>query len=851
MKDFKAQLFSIQETQNKLMEDYQVLINEYESHDLIRENQVLLREYEEYKRRLAELQTKYAQSEEENAKLRTSLAEQMMDEKLNLLKVSRNKLNAYFGAKSQSHMNRLTSLEYETKASVDRLFRLASSQLQEDKVHFIERLNQISTELNQSIVQHRERLAEEERKLLSETSERFDSMAEEDIDEETIQKRIKQNQFEMKIGLNWINKLGMLLIILGVGAAFRYSYSTWFNGYMKGSAFFLLGALLIVGGEWFFRKQKQTFALGLLGGGISVLYGSIFYSYFLLEIIGLTAGLALSVLVSVIAVFLSLRYRSRTICSLGLVGGYLPFFSYMGVYGLEGNAVYAAMIYLFLLNLFILFISFRQRWVIVNYISFLFNTPSMLALVSISDSPLYGMVYSIVTFGMYLGMTLSYPFKYQSKLSWWDFALLALNTAVSCGVLYDLFDEAGLDDYNGLLALIFCLVYIGLGRFVEKAMKQEKQTILLFYATSLTFAVLMIPFQFGVQWLSMGWLVEGILLIVYGSLNRFKALERTGWGIFLLCLGAFFLYDLALSKILMEYSTHHFDIKYSSVTAGTLLVIFYYSLRWKDKPATVFYSASEASLLSLFKYCALVNLWFYLLYESNHLYQLWVPRSFSHFEFYTGLLIASVTIGLAYTLTKVTVLYDRVVKVYCVILYGIGCLTSLLVTLTEPALSEPIADNSAVSYISLGLLIGYNLFVFFIGRDFLIAVIRRQFKSIELYPLLAGVYLLGILTAFLSVQFRLGDISLAFSLLYLLLSIAFIMYGFSKKYVYIRRLGLGLSLLSTGKLFLYDLSLLTTGSKIVAYFCFGLVLLGISFIYQKLSNRQGNPDVQIKADSKN
>ncbi|MFD2881483.1 hypothetical protein ACFTAO_45385 [Paenibacillus rhizoplanae] len=54
---------------------------------------------------------------------------------------------------------------------------------------------------------------------------------------------------------------------------------------------------------------------------MSVLYGSIFYSYFLLEIIGLWAGIGLSVLVTLSAVLLSLRYESRTICSMGLVGG--------------------------------------------------------------------------------------------------------------------------------------------------------------------------------------------------------------------------------------------------------------------------------------------------------------------------------------------------------------------------------------------------------------------------------------------------------------------------------------------------------------------------------------------------
>lgn len=847
MKEFKDRLFIIKDSQNKLMKEYQTLIDDYESHDLMNENQTLRQQYEEYKLRLFELQERYRQKEEENVKLRTSLAEQIFDEKLNIVKVSREKLETYFSEKTNAHSNRLQALEYGVKNDVNWLIQRASDQLKEEKEEIIAKLEQISTDLNQKMILHRQRLADEEKNLLLEVANQLDHLASEDIDEETIQRRMKQNQIEMKIGLNWINKLGMLLIIFGVGAAFKYSYSTWFNGYMKGSAFFLLGMLLLAGGEWFFRKQRQTFALGLLGGGISLLYGSIFYSYFLLQIIGIYAGLSLSVLVSIAAVLLSLRYHSRTICSLGLVGGYLPFYSYMGAFGLYGSAVYAAMGYLIVLNAFILIVSFRKRWVIVNYISFLLNTPSWITLVLLAQSEVISMLYTALVFAMYLGITLGYPFMYRHRLSKWDIALLALNTVASCGMMYYLFAEAGLNEFRGLLALSFCLVYAGLGRLVERVMKEERQTMVLFYATSISFAVLIIPFQFGIPWLSMGWLVEGVFLIIFGHKYGFKPLEKAGWGIFLLCLGTFYLLDLGMYD-LIGYKNHHFVVKYSSVVIGMVLVTMFYAIRQAKHGALLYGHPTEAKLITWFKYFTLANVWFYLLYETERLYKAAVPHSFSHYSFYEELLMAFVTMAFAYVLTKITVLYDRIVKYYCLFLYAVGCLICLFVTMNIPAMKGSYSENTAVEYIALLVLIGFNGFVFFISRDFLIAWIRRQYKSIELYPMIVGVYLLGVLTAFLNVQFQLGDVGFIFNLLYLLLAIAYIMYGFCNRYVYIRRLGLGLALFSTGKLFLYDLSFLSTGSKIIAYFCFGIVLLGISFMYQKVSTRLGEPPVQ--ADSK-
>ena len=58
-----------------------------------------------------------------------------------------------------------------------------------------------------------------------------------------------------------------------------------------------------------------------------------------------------------------------------------------------------------------------------------------------------------------------------------------------------------------------------------------------------------------------------------------------------------------------------------------------------------------------------------------------------------------------------------------------------------------------------------------------------------------------------------------------------------KRYTFIRRFGLALSILAVVKLFLIDLSFLTEGYKIISYFVFGMTLLAISFVYQYFSKR--------------
>jgi hypothetical protein len=832
MSELTDRMLRMKDSQAKLLKEYDTLIQELESHDYLKENEQLRRQIEAIGQQLEQLKKDHESKLEENQKLRFSLAEQIMDERMSILRQSKQKLDTYFKDASDRGSNRLQVWERQTAQEIDLMLHSSGVRLSEDKAVLQERIQMLSHDLQESVARHREKLEEEERRLQARIESGYERLAEEEVSEEVIQRRIKQNQVELKIGLNWMNKIGILLILFGVGAAFKYSYSTWFNSYMKGSAFFLLGALMLLGGEWLYRKRKETFALGLLGGGISVLYGSIFYSYFLLDIIDLTVGIGLSVAVTVLAVLLSLRYQSRTVCSIGLVGGYLPLFSYMGAFGLEGTAVYAAMGYLLLLNLFILIISLGKRWTVVHYISFLFNIPSMLALIFLSSSELISMGYSIVTFLMYLGITLGYAMKHHVRLHKLDMVLLALNTLVSCGVMYLLFAELGWDAYHGLLALVFCLVYVALGRFMERVMSEEKQTILLFYATSLTFAVLMIPFQFGAEWLSLGWLIEAVILMIYGHMGRLKSIEKAGWGIFALCIWVFLMWDVFWKLNLLREDSY-FVLKYSFVAAGLLLTALYYAIR---DPKAYIWKPYDHSLLAL-KYTAVGNVWIYLLYISMYLYSRFVPDDGYHYSFYGWMLAAFITVMTAYGIPKIKVWLDRVVRFYSYFLYVAGYLICLYVTLTIPALRPEGAQNTAFEYIALGLLIVFNLFILVSGRDLLIAIIQRQHKSMELYPMVMGVYLLGIITSFLMVQFQLGRIGLLFSLVYLALAIAYIIYGFRQRYVNIRRLGLGLTLISTGKLILYDLAFLSAGSKIFAYFCFGVVLLAVSFMYQKVSSR--------------
>ena len=658
------------------------------------------------------------------------------------------------------------------------------------------------------------------------------------VDKQQNKKETKPSSWEMKIGLHLLNKIGILMILFGVIAGFKYSYShwvsQWVNDYVKASFFFLLGGLFIVGGEWFYQEEKEVFALGLLGGGISILYTSVFYSCFLLEIINLVIAFSVMILISFTVIAASLRYDSKTVCSLGLFGGYLTFVTYAFNYQLIGSSLYGVMLYLLILTAAVLIISLRKRWTVLNYISFFTNLPALVFLTWQVNNELLGIIYVGITFIMYLVIILIYPLKYKISLNLLDLTLLGTNTVVNSLLLYTLVRSLGLNNSTGIIALVLAAFYWRLARFIQQRMPNEDTTVFLFYGVALLLMVVLVPLQFGVEWVSVGWLIEGLLLVVYGHRKEIKVLEVSGFLLLACALIIFIRFEIPL---ILFGESYYFAIKYFAFTVAQVILLLLYLVDLNEGEITA--DSDFSWWLNKFKYFVVIHTWIYLLYQSINCYNQLIAVN-ANYYFYYSVVVAIISIAYGQLIKKVKLIYDNFIKHFSIFLYLLGDAICIGINLTLPVFLAP--EEQTLKLLSLLVLVVYNILVFFNFKELLTMVFKKKQFSLEWLPIILSFYLLGVITTFLAIQFRLGRHNLSFSIFYLLLALAFISYGFKEKFVYQRRLGLGLSLFATAKLFLYDLSFLNTGLKIVAYFVFGIVLLLISFIYQKMEEKLADYD---------
>lgn len=830
---WKHHVGKLSEQQETFAAELKALQKELEARDDLKENEELKEQLQTMTKELRETTKKYEQLQEEHRKTKVALQEQLVDEKLQILRLSKRKVDSYFARDGK--VNRLAAFEQETKRKLEELQRLANEELGGFASDFRAKITNFSLELKDRIAAHREEMRLQEEALRQETDSGYQELEAEGVDDATIQHRVKENQLELKIGLNWINKIGILLIILGVAAAARYSYVSWFSPTVRGISFFILGAAMLAAGEWFYRKKREVFAYGLVGGGIGVLYGATFFSYFLLDILSLTVALVLSIFITAGAIYLSLRYNSKTIGSLGLIGGYIPLYSYLGFFGLEGNSVYIAMAYLLLLNGTVMAISFQRRWSVIYYVSFLFHIPSMLVLINISENAWIDVLYSIATFALYLVVTLAYAFRYRQKVYWVDLLLLGANTFVNSTLVYTLIAEVGLLDFRGIVALGFAALYFALGWYTKQRLTEDKSAIVLFQSVSVTFFALFVPFQFNQDWLAIGWTIQAVALIVYSLREKVRLLERAGWIIYALSLVVFGI-KVMISPLLVESGISTLD--YFVPTASLLFIVYWYLMEMEKTPQTEWIFARLDVFIRGLKYVALVNVWFFVVYEANRYFIEWVPTTLTQYEFFRVMLLIFLTLAVSYVVPKLPKLYDRNVHYISLGLFVLATIGSLATTLGMPTLESTWGENNLANYLAIILLLGLNAITFMLGKDLLRAKMVRINGYGEWYVLILAAYMLVVVGAIVTQQFQLGDVSFVLSSVYLVLAIGYLLYGFRKGHVYLRRVGLAVTLLSTGKLILVDLTFLSELSKIFAYFIYGIALIGISYLYQRMSNRE-------------
>lgn len=654
----------------------------------------------------------------------------------------------------------------------------------------------------------------------------------------------KQRSIESFIGLNVLGKAGILLFIIGIIMLGRFAY-VHMSDVFKGGLIYLLGIVLVAVGELFYKKEKTVFSTTLISGGVATLYAAAATCFFAFELYNAKVTFIICVLITAAAVILSNQVKSQVVCAFGAVGGYLPVVAiYMMGFGKAAADVTflpVSSVYFCLLAIILFAMTYNKKWYVAQFIGYGLHLIAIGGVAkcaySLRNLTGYGyalplaVAFAVVSFVIYLMMPGAKIVKGKPFLVK-DSVLLGLNTvsgAVSVSVtVHNLISNSTKADRTvGFVFLAFTLIYAFLSAFAVKEKREGSAAATAITSISgLAFSMFVIPFIFGVEYASIGWAAEGIIIALIGIQKKIDVIEYAGLGCMIISVAARIFGSSDMSKEL------------AAVSFAVIVCVFWiYTVRGfvqaeQRDYKTVIYTAVEIACAYLS-----VGLVKYLYDNVMSGPSVKVNSVFTDYAVViASLLVFSIIIRHGLFKNRASMLVSDLVS------FGVFLTTFVGMDIHNKyneifSYFGNLVEHNALTVINVVLLFAVNIGVILFLASAVLDIINRFAAPAWLFTMAISLSSLMLITAIAMGQFEVKFSNVVISALYIAASCIMLFVGFKRRYTVVRSGGLVLILCAFAKLCFVDTSHLDSGWKIASYFAFGAILILISYFYQRFSKK--------------
>lgn len=178
-----------------------------------------------------------------------------------------------------------------------------------------------------------------------------------------------RSDLEKFIGENLISKIGIIVLVLGVGIGAKYAIDNgWISPLMRIVFGYAMGFGLI-GFAVRLKAKYHNFSSVLLSGGMAIMYLVTYFAYAYYALMPQSAAFVLMAIFTVFTVAAAILYDRQVIAHIGLVGAYaVPFL----LSNNSGNYLFLFS-YMAIINIGILAVSVKKYWKPIFYTSFGFT----------------------------------------------------------------------------------------------------------------------------------------------------------------------------------------------------------------------------------------------------------------------------------------------------------------------------------------------------------------------------------------------------------------------------------------------------------------------------------------------
>jgi uncharacterized membrane protein len=682
---------------------------------------------------------------------------------------------------------------------------------------------------------------------------------------------------EKFIGENLINKIGILILVLGISYFVKYAIDKdWINEPARVGIGMLSGAL-IMGIAHKLRQKYAAFSSVFVAGAISVFYFTIGIAFHSYHLFGQTTAFIIMVLITVFSCFISLSYNRKELAVLSLIGGFaVPFMVSTG----QGNYV-TLFTYILILNIGILALAYYKKWRIINILSYVFTVILYGAwlfkdLDEKVPHQLGALLFGFAFYLVFIGINIINNVRTKGLFSPIELSILASNTFLFYGAGMLVLEQYH-PEFKGLFTAALGLLNCGYAWFLYKKFGLDKTAVYLLVGLTLTFITLAIPIQFEGNFITLFWAAEAVMLMWLGQKSKITYYRFASIIVHTLMIGSLLMdwaaiyrsesiLNIVFNKICLtglfavaslfvvnyllkneEEDLEQFGfvfnpVKYRNALRLIGIVIGYfvgiYEVGFQANThiagansaitlpivyhlifsAAVFYSLckSENKINSqLASLIAVINIvlfafWFsnYAFYEQDHYIATGIHQRIGFYLHYISLLIILFFGYQLYQINKENPVFEFFEKK---IIIWIAAFFIIYIASTELMLHSQVFSNVPVTTQEVQSNADYKIYS---ATDLHFLKEQIAYKN--------------------SNATRTQIIKTGYPILWGILAFVFLIMGIKKRIKNLRIIALSLLGITILKLFLFDISNASETGKIIAFILLGILILIISFVYQKL-----------------
>ncbi len=370
-----------------------------------------------------------------------------------------------------------------------------------------------------------------------------------------------RTDLEKFIGENLISKIGILVLIIGIGIGVKYSIDNNLISPLTRVIIAYLFAFGLVGLAVKLKPKYLNFSAALMSGGMATMYFVTYFAYTTYGLIGQLSAFALMAACTVFTVVAALFYNRQVIAHIGLVGAYaVPF-----LLSSDSGNYLALFSYMAIINAGILAVSVKKYWPSILYtasaFTWLIYGAWFLTRYRQEQHFTFALSFAAVFFAILYSSSLIHRLLKPEFGKVGTSGLVVTNAFIFYGFGYSILDDhEGTSGLLGLYTAAHSALHLAVALVAGRMRNAPADVIQILAVLVLTFASIAIPVQLDGNQVTMAWSVEAAVLFWFGRARGNRLFEYYSYPVMLLATGSMF-FDWGLAYLNRTNAPSEFNLQ--------------------------------------------------------------------------------------------------------------------------------------------------------------------------------------------------------------------------------------------------------------------------------------------------